>query len=377
MTKFRLKIGARVTVCQRGQIYHAEYYENGKQKRVSLSTKNLKVAKEKAIKIDHALVNGESNQTTDLSLVEAIELYIDWLRTERRAKSSIQRYQGELNSFHVFCGIKKILRLSQIKASTFDAYRSDRTSEVAAKTLYHESVVIKQFLTWCESRSYLLKSPLIKVRITKPPLVKRTPLKHEQLVEIVRKLPRHHQLVVLTLAHSGLRVGELQRLQPNDVNVEAGWFAVESREGLETKTRESRRVPIHKELLLLFRKHQRGRDWFFTSPASSEYPDGQRWISPKKLNEAFQRAVKACGLPAGLKNKGFTIHSLRHYFKSTSVYSDVPQHVTNAWMGHSDRSTAEIYFHRDDTKELQLINRLPLLLASATTTSNSVSVSKS
>lgn len=377
MTKFRLKVGARVTVCQRGQNYYAEFYENGKQQRVSLSTKNLKVAKEKAIKIDYALVNGESNQTIDLSVAEAVVLYISWLRTERRAKNSIQRYLGELNSLTAFCKLKKILRLSEIKASTFDAYRSDRTSKVAAKTMYHESVVIKQFLTWCESRSYLAKNPLIKVRITKPPHVKRTPLRHEQLVEIVRKLPRHHQLVVLTLAHSGFRVGELQRLQPSDVETETGWFAIESREGLETKTRESRRVPIHEELLLLFRKHQRGRDWFFTSPPSGAYPDGQRWISPKKLNEAFQRAVKACGLPAGLKNKGFTIHSLRHYFKSTCVYSDVPQHVTNAWMGHSDRSTAEIYFHRDDEKELQLINRLPSLLDSTATTSNSVSVSKS
>ncbi len=377
MTKFRLKVGARVTVCQRGQNYYAEFYENGKQKRVSLSTKNLKVAKEKAIKIDYGLVNGESNQTIDLSVAEAVVLYISWLRTESRAKSSIQRYLGELNSLTAFCKQKKILRLSEIKASTFDAYRSDRTSKVAAKTMYHESVVIKQFLTWCESRSYLSKSPLIKVRITKPPLVKRTPLRHEQLVQIVKTLPRHHQLVVLTLAHAGLRIGELQRLQPNDVNLETGWFEIESREGLETKTRESRRVPIHKELLLLFRKHKRGRDWFFTSPASSQFPEGQRWIVPKKLNEAFQRAVKACGLPAGLKNKGFTIHSLRHYFKSTCVYSDVPQHVTNAWMGHSDRSTAEIYFHRDDEKELQLINRLPSLLTSIPTISNSVSVSKS
>ncbi len=139
------------------------------------------------MKIDYTLVKGESNQTTDLSIVEAIELYINWLRTERRAKSSILLYQGELKSFHAFCGIKKILRLSEIKASTLDAYRSDRTSKVAVKTLYHESVVIKQFLTSCESCGYLSKNLLIKVRITKPPLVKRTPLKHEQLVEIVRK----------------------------------------------------------------------------------------------------------------------------------------------------------------------------------------------
>ncbi|MCC7424917.1 MAG: hypothetical protein IT428_31995 [Planctomycetaceae bacterium] len=72
-----------------------------------------------------------------------------------------------------------------------------------------------------------------------------------------------------------MRSGELQRLRCEDVYLQRGWIHVESREGTETKTRHSRKIPIHPELReLLEKRSQSPGPWFFTSAASDKYP---RW----------------------------------------------------------------------------------------------------
>jgi len=39
------------------------------------------------------------------------------------------------------------------------------------------------------------------------------------------------------------------------------------------------------------------------------------------------------------------IHSLRHYFETVTLNSNVPQRVIDAWLGHSsDRSMGSVYY---------------------------------
>jgi integrase len=51
-----------------------------------------------------------------------------------------------------------------------------------------------------------------------------------------------------------MRDGELQRLQPVDIDLEADWNHIVSRHGLETKKRRPRKVPLHPRLRPLLEK---------------------------------------------------------------------------------------------------------------------------
>jgi len=46
---------------RRGKIYYAQYYVGRKQKRVSLETSSLQIAKEKIRQMESRLVRGDSN----------------------------------------------------------------------------------------------------------------------------------------------------------------------------------------------------------------------------------------------------------------------------------------------------------------------------
>lgn len=130
-------------------------------------------------------------------------------------------------------------------------------------TVYHESVVVKQLLRWCVSRRLLNENPLQDCRLEKPvkPPKSAPSLAAEWMILAAARPKLRTQLAVL--AFTGIRVGELQKLRKADVDLAGNWIAVISREGAETKTRQSRRIPIHPTLRreLLNHVNEKG-EWF-------------------------------------------------------------------------------------------------------------------
>ncbi|WP_261340000.1 tyrosine-type recombinase/integrase [Zavarzinella formosa] len=129
---------------------------------------------------------------------------------------------------------------------------------------------------------------------------------------------------------------------------------------METKTRNSRNVPIHTRLRAMLKTLPESRKpWLFTMLPSDQYPDGDHRTNIKKLNEDFQAAVARAGLPVG-REHGFTLHSLRHFFETHTVNSHVPQRVIDHWLGHhSDRSMGAVYYRLTDVDSQEFMRKLP------------------
>lgn len=72
---------------KRGKTYYAQYYQGGQQKRVSLRTSTLQVAKEKIRRIESALMQGSD---IPLPTTEVVTAYVEHLRTIR-AERNVQR----------------------------------------------------------------------------------------------------------------------------------------------------------------------------------------------------------------------------------------------------------------------------------------------
>jgi integrase len=157
-----------------------------------------------------------------------------------------------------------------------------------------------------------------------------------------------------------MRSGELQRLRPGDIDLVGNWIHIVSREGAETKSGHSRKIPIHPRLKpFLEAVSRRDRPWFFTATASEKYPDGNHHISTKHLKEDFLKVLERLKLPAG-RNGGFTVHSLRHTFETVSINAGIPQRVVDTWLGHrSDTSMASIYYRLSDEDSQKFINQVP------------------
>jgi integrase len=357
-------IGDRVRVYPRGKrkTYTADFWYDGRHHRRSLKTRNFKVARQKALTLEAQLQEGDyQTPSRPMSLAQAIEEFLDHRRTENRRHKTITKYKGFFEVFREFAEGQNVFRLSQVTLALVDKYRAFRKPGLSAKSMHNEAVMLKSLLKWAKQRKYLKENPLAEMKFERPRLEPRggpTQAEVERILRTARE-PRRSQYAVL--AFSGMRSGELQRLRVEDIDFKGNWIHIVSREGAETKTGFSRKVPIHAKLRPILETLPKTGPWLFTAPPSRKYPQGGHWINTKHLNEDFQRLLAATGVAAGRKTGGFSIHSLRNSFETISVNAGIPQRVVDTWLGHhSDRSMAAVYYKLPDEDSQKFMLKVPL-----------------
>jgi hypothetical protein len=170
-TSFVIRVGDRMTLYPRGKkgVYSADFWRQGKHCRVSLKTRNRKVAEQRAIKLANDLIEGLYKAPPPaMTIQKAIDEYVQYLETEGRARKTIVRYRGELHAFRDFLAGLHAGRLSQITISLFDKFRAHRKKEHGPRSMYHEAIVVKQWLKWCHLRRWLPENSLVGYKLSKP-----------------------------------------------------------------------------------------------------------------------------------------------------------------------------------------------------------------
>jgi len=365
----RIPVGERVTIYRRGRrgIWTAEFSQHDKHCRRSLRTANKKVAVRKAIQLENELSCGMLKPAAPATAItDAIKQYIEFLKSEGRAPKTVVRYRGELSTFEAFCNGRGARRLAQVSPSLFDAYRAVRVKTHHPKTVFHESIVIKQLLRWSESRHLIAETPLKHYRVSKPTSRPKPAPTMDEVQRVLGAATPERRIVFAVLAFTGMRVGELQNLREEDVDRQRGWIQVESRPGAETKTKQSRRIPIHPVLLNLLRTYRRrSGPFFFSAEPSPKYREGGHQVSPKHLNEGFQVLAKKLGMPVG-RDSGYTLHALRRFFETFTVNAGTPQRAVDTWMGHcGDKSMGSIYYSLSEVESSAMMAKIPFSLEPA------------
>jgi len=357
-------IGERVRIYPRGKkkTYCADFWYDGKHHRRSLKTRNFKIARKKALQLEAQLIDGDLQPSpTPVALDKAIDAFVEHVQTEGRRPKTITKYKGVFQIFREFTERKNAFRLSQVTLALVDEYRAFRKPNLSVKSMHNEGVMLKSLLKWAKQRKYIRENPLVEMKLERPRLEPRggpTRAQVERILKMARE-PRRTQYAVL--AFTGMRSGELQRLRVEDIDLKRNWIHIVSREGAETKTGYSRKVPIHAKLKPLLQALPRIGPWLFTAPPSRKYPQGGHWINTKHLNEDFSKLLTKAGVKAGRKTGGFSIHSLRNSFETICVNTGIPQRVVDTWLGHrSDKSMASIYYKLSDEDSQRFMLKVPL-----------------
>ena len=368
MGEERTLVGERVYLVLRKRYYYADYHLDGQHRRKSLRTTNKKEARRRAVELDRRIADGSElatlavrQRTTErgISLNEAASRYREYLTTERMARKSIVKYLGVLDVLTQFMTDRSSDRIDQFTIADFDAYRAHRSRTLAPATMSFEGNFLKQFFEWARQRGLVKANPLEGQTFAKHKRVGRKLIpSRDEVRQVLDACRTDRRLHLGFLAMTGLRSGEMQHLRPQDVDLDGGWIYVTSREDWQTKTHESRKVPVHRELRRLFAGHKPGRDWYFTAESSNRYPDGQHHMNPKKLNERLVKMLKRMGLPAG-REDGYTVHSLRHFFRTFTTNAGVPERMVNMWVGHAaDDSMGTVYYNPSDEEFERFMTRI-------------------
>jgi integrase len=155
-----------------------------------------------------------------------------------------------------------------------------------------------------------------------------------EFYELIRKTKKkHHKIAFLLGFGSGLRVSEIIKLEPRDINFNEGKILIR-----QAKGGKDRFVPLPKGL----------------KPNHLEYIPLKCGV--RALEIAFRRTAKRSGL---LKIKPTAhFHSLRHGFASNSVKKGIPIHHIRTMMGHTNISTTNVYLEMNPTEALKAYEEL-------------------
>jgi len=155
-----------------------------------------------------------------------------------------------------------------------------------------------------------------------------------------------HRAVLKTLYSTGVRVGELVKLEPGDIDSQR--MVVRVRQG---KGKKDRYTVLSPSLLEDLRGY-----WRLFRPVKYLF-EGQRWgahISIRTVQYIYKKACRREGitLDAG-------VHVLRHSFATHLLESGVDTLTIKALLGHSSITTTARYVHVQNNR----IKDLPDLLA--------------
>jgi site-specific recombinase XerD len=152
----------------------------------------------------------------------------------------------------------------------------------------------------------------------------------ERLLEAARSLK--HRVLLMATYSAGLRVSEVVRLKPTDIESDRMLIRVDQGKG-----NKDRYTILAERLLTELRQY-----WRAYSPGMWLFPgaDRQRPLSITAAQRVYDKTRSAAGI-----THGAGIHTLRHSFATHLPDAGVDLLTIKQWMGHSSLATTSVYLH--------------------------------
>ncbi|MBQ3428689.1 MAG: site-specific integrase [Mogibacterium sp.] len=324
--------------------------ENGKAKRKSVSGRDVSECYRKAEEFMNILVLKKNHIDPDMTIITILE--------NRYKKDLALGYTGEQGYCRNLSNLR-ILEKAAFASKPIREVKEEDVFEYIESLRKYSSSMVKQLFRQVKLGFTLAKEDKIIMvslmdnrdmkcpKIGKP-VKKVSSLTREEQKKLVDfmtiKAPpegrNDYRLQLFIELYSGMRMGEINALRTEDVDLENNVIHVRSTisRGLEyrefvkdgTKTESGQRdVPISKTLRpyieeALERQQPNEENLIFYDYNKDSV------ISTSQVNCYYQRTCRTIGIPADGQ------HSLRHTFATRCIESGVPPVVLKTWLGHTD-----------------------------------------
>lgn len=179
-------------------------------------------------------------------------------------------------------------------------------------------------------------------------------LSQEEVVRFITAIPYlKHRVILMTIYAAGLRISEVLRLKPNDIDSQRMVIRV-----VQGKGRKDRYVMLSPVLLSILREYwkiQRPKIWLFPH-RHHDHP-----ITPTTMRRITTKARATAGL-----KKIVVPHAFRHAFATHLLEKGVNIRIIQVLLGHRSLRSTEIYTHvsrtylQDTKSPLDDLTNLPL-----------------
>ena len=233
--------------------------------------------------------------------------------------------------------------LKDVSPSGINRWISDLTNRYSPARVKKAGTVYNQVLNWAVADQLIPTNPMQRAQqLSKGSFYPKPGVKAEifflskDQVRALANAIEQHSLMILVLAFTGVRFGEITALQVKDIdllgkriNVQRAWSDVGGHlEEAPPKSGKARSIPLTQELTGLLGKHlatlERPTSLVFTGQKGGPLTHGvwnRRFLGPAK---------KRLGLT------DLTTHGLRHTYAVLSIQAGVNAKVLQQAMGHSN-----------------------------------------
>ena len=161
-----VRVGEHTTIYLRGRVWQANFQHGRKQVRQSLHTRSKKEARNKALRLERELVNGDFERPRKATTMQSgIEEYMTHLRGEGRASRTLRKYEHCFRLVRALAEERGVQLLADIDLRFVDAFRRQRADQGGhPKTVLNDTVVIRQLINFAlrASCSIRTRSPAWK-----------------------------------------------------------------------------------------------------------------------------------------------------------------------------------------------------------------------
>jgi site-specific recombinase XerD len=268
------------------------------------------------------------------SLESLGDLYIMRCEVEGKSPNTLKAYSWALKRFCEIAreeGFPEDVR--QITSDHIYSYLG-RFSHLSLETRHRYHREISCFFNWLQRMSYVEQSPFANIKKVRLPLKIVQPFSPDDVLQLLACCDPNNpsgardRAILLVLLDTGVRVGELVRLELSDLDLEGQRLRVMHGKGNKQRlTAFGEDCARALRCYLEARSMQPGR--LFVAAGRHRNPVPESWLQPNAVKQMLRRLGKQTGIPK------VHAHRFRHTFATWAIEQDARELDVQYLLGHS------------------------------------------
>ena len=260
--------------------------------------------------------------------------YLEYYRSSG-SKENQKRVRSLMNHLIEYFGPMELQEITPWSIEGYTRLRVDK--RMAPRTVNTELDYLRASLGKAVEWGFLLNVPVVK-RIPVHEAGPARDLSPDEIIRILSDLPEHQRDATVIALGTGMRIGEIYRLTPDQWDKDAHVVTI-----LKTKAKREREIPIAPHIEQIFeRRFKRYTTKLF--PYSSVENMVAHFVYERK--QLYRKLGK------------WRFHDLRHTFASMLAERGAPAHVIMELLGHSSLDMTTRYTHTDRERKRAAVSLL-------------------
>jgi len=288
-----------------------------------------------------------------MTYLEAMDRYVEYLKTSERSPHTIQSYKGHLQSLNTYLTAKynRPVDIDEIKADDVEQYLFEPPNDKKFTQVTRRAIVnaYKAFFTFCDKKGYTKTDIGAKLPRIQANSKERGSITEAELFKILEFIPDEtDKAFIQTMFYAGLRISEANQLVLEDIHPHGNYLHIRKH-----KSKDDRKVPISIKLGFILRNYLENHRPKTANEKVFTFTQNHPVAIKSHINACIKKAVGQAGL-----NISITSHTMRHSFASNLIERGVSVVKVQKLLGHGSLRTTNIYLHAHMDALKQSVNTL-------------------